>query len=1179
MKIKNLRVFAAAVLFGVAATLSSCILDENLVDAPQPQSEELTIEIAVPGNSLPTTRALDADDEYAVNEIDVLAFNATDKKFYGRYAGSVSGTPTHTSGSTAGATMRFKVSLPLGEFDLMVVANAGTILAAAKTAGNLDKGDAQADVLEALTLSMADITNIIGYSRFDIPMWGQKTGVKIPEHFTGANTTLNSAISLTRMVARVDVSLGAALVSANKFKMEQVRVYRPSDKGSLVPNLAANWQTIPSIPTGTIQSGNIGGQGAVSGGTSLVRSIYLFEAPAGVDPITDASFGQNNTVVVVQGKYDAEGNGFTDNASSYYRIDFAEKSSSGNWVYKPVLRNHAYYFTITDITGDGAPSWGAAQVGAPININTKLMDWADEKIHVATTNGIYMLGTSTDEVTLPIGQQGGLSTENKLTIVTDCSTGWTTKVWDTEAGTGNTTSKWLSLSTTSVSTADKTAGGTEVSLLAGANSGAEREAWIFVSAGGLGSTHIGGLTLKVHVVQKAMSIKIVDAGGNPVTALSFAANDGTATGDPAPQTFKVVWEPAELSPTVTNTQTSGTDAKFTWQNASNGLTPLPAGGEYTFTIDPAAISSTLLTSDPFYDLGSTLGFTLTNGTSIATASLTLYQGDEFSTINPGLSANDMNYAYTGGTQNFQIASYATGTKTAGGTVTGAVSWKAEFSTDGGTTYGATPPTWISGFPTSGVGTPNSTVINIPVTAQSQAGTAYTVGENTELQAAAERGSAANRWNLAGNAANGDLSGAATWQTANCYVVNAAGYYKLPLYYGNAYGNTAVAAAGATHSSAITTDGVIAGATNAVIVWQDKANLITNVGYTAGFLTFDVPKANIAQGNAVVAIRNSSNKILWSWHIWVTPTSIFDVANPATDAITTRAVDVTTQYTNYFMQYNLGYVITSKKQFASRSIKVRITQTGFEGEMEPQTKVITITQDAGMELDGINPHYQWGRKDPFPPKYASGYNFALSYVPATSIDETIANPNMVYGALVNIPYTSERWLIDPYNDLWDLGNAAVGNLTLGDNAVMKTIYDPNPVGFKMPPSNAFRGFTYSGSNVTITPPYNNIANLYGLYGNGWWFYSYPNDANAAVMEGTPIYFPASGTRHYAESWILDGPTTGYMFGYYWTGHPSANERGYSFFFNNNVNRIDPASTSGGANGARATGMSVRPIKDE
>lgn len=59
--------------------------------------------------------------------------------------------------------------------------------------------------------------------------------------------------------------------------------------------------------------------------------------------------------------------------------------------------------------------------------------------------------------------------------------------------------------------------------------------------------------------------------------------------------------------------------------------------------------------------------------------------------------------------------------------------------------------------------------------------------------------------------------------------------------------------------------------NATLVWQDSRNLVTNVDLSADnhSLTFEVSQENIAQGNAVIAVRNSNDEILWSWHIWVT----------------------------------------------------------------------------------------------------------------------------------------------------------------------------------------------------------------------------------------------------------------------------------------------------------------------
>ena len=117
----------------------------------------------------------------------------------------------------------------------------------------------------------------------------------------------------------------------------------------------------------------------------------------------------------------------------------------------------------------------------------------------------------------------------------------------------------------------------------------------------------------------------------------------------------------------------------------------------------------------------------------------------------------------------------------------------------------------------------------------------------------------------------DLStsgGTTAMRTANCYVINAPGQYSLPLVYGNAIKDGGTNASAYTsqssgtyvlktfvnHLDAAITDPYIynnAGCTplDAVLVWQDEENLVTNVRLSSDkhSLTFDVPQATIKQG--------------------------------------------------------------------------------------------------------------------------------------------------------------------------------------------------------------------------------------------------------------------------------------------------------------------------------------------
>lgn len=117
------------------------------------------------------------------------------------------------------------------------------------------------------------------------------------------------------------------------------------------------------------------------------------------------------------------------------------------------------------------------------------------------------------------------------------------------------------------------------------------------------------------------------------------------------------------------------------------------------------------------------------------------------------------------------------------------------------------------------------------------------------------------------------------ETANCYLVDKAGYYSLPLVYGN--GNPTAYTPGSNgltkfpdHAGNQISQAEIQGCDDAVLVWQDAPDLIDpkSVGLSGDkkTLKFRIRSNTLTQGNAVLAVVNSSKTILWSWHIWVTP---------------------------------------------------------------------------------------------------------------------------------------------------------------------------------------------------------------------------------------------------------------------------------------------------------------------
>ena len=127
----------------------------------------------------------------------------------------------------------------------------------------------------------------------------------------------------------------------------------------------------------------------------------------------------------------------------------------------------------------------------------------------------------------------------------------------------------------------------------------------------------------------------------------------------------------------------------------------------------------------------------------------------------------------------------------------------------------------------------------------------------------------------------------------------------------------------------------------------------------------------------------------------------------------------------------------------------------------------------------------------------------------------------------------------YYNLWSTDNDKTdGN----DDVVIKSMYDPSPVGYSLPAPNAFTGFTTTGQNVgdwpnPITPEDKAKLNVKGDLDNGWYFYTKPN------KQGNTIFFPVSGLR-------LNGSGIIYFFsmkGWCWAAGPrSANIGRYLFF---------------------------------
>ena len=254
------------------------------------------------------------------------------------------------------------------------------------------------------------------------------------------------------------------------------------------------------------------------------------------------------------------------------------------------------------------------------------------------------------------------------------------------------------------------------------------------------------------------------------------------------------------------------------------------------------------------------------------------------------------------------------------------------------------------------------------------------------------------------------------ESANCYIVNDHGYYTFPLVYGNSINkanykpytyqgsnpNDKVLQVLTDYNNNLITQNEIQNAKDAIIIWQDTPDLVTDVTLndTKDAVLFRVPRPSLGQGNAIIAVRDDGGTIIWSWHIWATPA---DWSKSGTQKI--KAI-VTGNHggdgTHHLAPCNLGYcdrrganeerniqirfkitmldgttfVTTDTKTSDSKVVTIQstnaktaaTTRTGSAQTREEATKgFVTLKQEAVVaSVAGDNPYYQWGRKDPMLP---------------------------------------------------------------------------------------------------------------------------------------------------------------------------------------------------------------------
>lgn len=683
-----------------------------------------------------------------------------------------------------------------------------------------------------------------------------------------------------------------------------------------------------------------------------------------------------------------------------------------------------------------------------------------------------------------------------------------------------------------------------------------------------GSTHPGSPTIGVTIPsdvndqEDLLVAQTAELAGNTNTAVALTFNhaltavrfvcgndmqDGTVksvslknvyskgTYNMGTQTWSDVNTPADFSQTLDKSTTGTPNEALTTDAQTFMMIPqtLPDGAQIEVVFTDYAGTDHTLTADikgTEWPIGKTVTYKISSSSINWEYTIKINMPNEFT--------------YTGGTLQYSVVLY----KENGLGEKQSVPWTAEFSEDDGVSWKNTPPDWVTGFTTAGPG--GETPQSYTATVSAQIGTDNSP-HTTALQSAIEKGTETAPYNLA------NQTGSSTVQnTANCYVVSAPGYYCFPLVYGNAIKN------GTTNTSAYTSNKTGSNIlktfinhtgdpitspyiknnncqpSKAELVWQDAPGLVTDIKYEDtgnGRIAFKVDKNTIRQGNAVIAIKDANGTVLWSWHIWVTDENIG------------QTIEVTNHQGKKYklMSVNLGWCEGRTETYAERMKYWIKFQSIDPGGIMHQRRLI-IQPSASITTGGNHPYYEWGRKEPFPPSNGLVNTNKTWYdKDGNAHTESLQTENLSTGVACIMNYILKPDVMqnqssgdNTYANLWSADNNVY---TANDENVIKTIYDPSPVGFKLPPSNAFTGFTTTGEYVST------LSQINGEWDSslkGWNFYT---DSS----KNKTIFFPASGFRSYSNGGAGDVGS----YGYCWSAVPGSQSSGrYLYFYSSSVNPL-------------------------
>ena len=510
-----------------------------------------------------------------------------------------------------------------------------------------------------------------------------------------------------------------------------------------------------------------------------------------------------------------------------------------------------------------------------------------------------------------------------------------------------------------------------------------------------------------------------------------------------------------------------------------------------------------------------------------------------------------------------------------------VDWSYEYSTDGGTTWTAASGGNFSNVLSVFGGSknaPSGNGSNHSLKATVLWPESWTNELNTTLKNAPERGSSQNRYDLS------TKGGSAVRNTANCYIVNAPGSYKIPIVHGNAIKNGITNQLAykrdATNSHTSTYDWLTYNGNtisdpwilkqyttpetslSTRVEWQDVQNLVVvqGVEYNSNgecFLRFDVNQSVIKQGNAVISVLRSGT-VIWSWHIWITPYNPDQTtSNDFDNMMGNREIRNNAGQTFTLMGLPLGYVMGDTRTFTEKTMLLRFKQTS-----SGKQRTVKLRRLAGKaRKPGQMPLYQYGHHVPYPgalytstkpgdwenvPQVSTwGTNPIMSKTGRGTTADMIKNPTTIFTDADLYPWMNDR---ETWTNRWDMLCTPISDNAAGLHT-RKSVYDPSPAGYALPTRNTFSGFCKSGTTATGTQyknwstPFQYEAEFYAEYGCHF-------KVHVNATDDTTLFLPTTGWLNPGYQGVLYQGTANqacYWTATYYKGASTKNDRAYALKF--------------------------------